>query len=165
MAHQVLALEAMTDYDSCITVNVGLIDGGTGVNVVPAECRALVDLRVPDAAAAEEMCARITGLTPVGPDTEVHVSGGMNRPGYRKDEGITALYEHARALAAEIGFELNDTGSGGVSDGNLSAALGVPTLDGLGVDGQGAHTDYEQLYYSSLVPRSELWVRLLTTLE
>ena len=165
MAHQVLRLEAMTDYARGITVSVGVVEGGTFPNVVPAQCRALVDLRVPDAESAEEMCARIEGLAPVGPDTEVHVSGGMNRPGYRKDEGIGALFEHARRLAAEIGFELEDTGSGGVSDGNFSAALGVPTLDGLGVDGQGAHTDYEQLYYSSLVPRARLWVRLLTTLE
>lgn len=165
MAHQVLRLEEMTDYARGITVSVGVVEGGTFPNVVPAECRALVDLRVPDADTAEEMCERIMGLTPVGPDTGVHVSGGMNRPGYRKDKGITALFEHARALAAEIGFELEDTGSGGVSDGNFSAALGVPTLDGLGVDGQGAHTDYEQLYYSSIVPRTRLWVRLLTTLE
>ena len=165
MAYQVLRLEGMTDYARGITVSVGVIEGGTFPNVVPAECRALVDLRVPDADSAKEMCARIMGLTPVGPDTEVHVSGGMNRPGYRKDEGIGALFEHARSLAAEIGFELDDTGSGGVSDGNFSAALGVPTLDGLGVDGQGAHTDYEQLYYSSIVPRTRLWVRLLTTLE
>ena len=165
MAHQVLHLEAMTDYARGITVSVGVVEGGTFPNVVPAECRALVDLRVPDAGSAEEMCARIMGLTPVGPDTEVEVSGGMNRPGYRKDEGITALFEHARTLAAEIGFDLDDTGSGGVSDGNFSAALGVPTLDGLGVDGQGAHTDYEQLYYSSIVPRTRLWARLLTTLE
>ncbi len=165
MAHQVLRLEGMTDYARGITVSVGVVEGGTFPNVVPAECRALVDLRVPDADSAEEMCARIMGLTPLGPDTEVHVSGGMNRPGYRKDEGITALFEHARTLAAEIGFELEDTGSGGVSDGNFSAALGVPTLDGLGVDGQGAHTDYEQIYYSSIVPRTRLWVRLLTTLE
>ena len=165
MAHQVLRLEAMTDYARGITVSVGVVEGGTFPNVVPAQCRALVDLRVPDAESAEEMCTRIRGLTPVGPDTEVQVSGGMNRPGYRKDEGIGALFEHARVLASEIGFELGDTGSGGVSDGNFSAALGVPTLDGLGVDGQGAHTDYEQLYYSSIVPRTRLWVRLLTTLE
>ena len=165
MAHQVLRLEAMTDYARGITVSVGVVEGGTFPNVVPAQCRALVDLRVPDAESAEEMCARIMGLTPVGPDTEVQVSGGMNRPGYRKDEGIGGLFDHARALASEIGFELGDTASGGVSDGNFSAALGVPTLDGLGVDGQGAHTDYEQLYYSSLVPRTRLWVRLLTTLE
>ena len=165
MAHQVLRLEAMTDYARGITVSVGVVEGGTFPNVVPAECRALVDLRVPDADSAQEMCERIMGIAPVGPDTEVQVSGGMNRPGYRKDEGITALFEHARTLAAEIGFELEDTGSGGVSDGNFSAALGVPTLDGLGVDGQGAHTDYEQLYYSSIIPRTRLWVRLLTTLE
>ena len=165
MAHQVLLLESMTDYEREITVSVGVIEGGTFPNVVPAECRVQVDLRVPDAAGAEEMCARIRGLTPLGPDTGIEVRGGMNRPGYRKDEGITALFEHTRALAAELGFELEDTGSGGVSDGNFSAALGIPTLDGLGVDGQGAHTDDEQLYYSSLVPRTALWVRLLTTLK
>ena len=165
MAHQVLLLESMTDYEREITVSVGVIEGGTFPNVVPAECRVQVDLRVPDAAGAEEMCARIRGLTPLGPDTGIEVRGGMNRPGYRKDEGITALFEHTRALAAELGFELEDTGSGGVSDGNFSAALGIPTLDGLGVDGQGAHTDHEQLYYSSLVPRTALWVRLLTTLK
>ena len=165
MAQQVLLLEAMTDYEREITVSVGVIEGGTFPNVVPAECRVQVDLRVPDAACAEEMCARIRELTPRGPDTAIEVRGGMNRPGYRKDEGIRALFEHARALAAEIGFELADTGSGGVSDGNFSAALGIPTLDGLGVDGQGAHSDHEQLYYSSLAPRTALWVRLLTTLE
>ena len=122
-------------------------------------------MRVPNARTADEMCERILGLVPVGADVEVKVTGGMNRPGYEKDEGISALFEHARALATDIGFELDDTSSGGVSDGNFTAALGVPTLDGLGVDGQGAHTDYEQMYYSTLTPRAGLWVRLLSTLE
>ena len=165
MAKQILLLEGMTDYERDITVSVGVIEGGTFPNVVPAECRVQVDMRVPNAGTAEEMCDRILGLTPIGPDIEVTVSGGMNRPGYEKDDGISALFEHARTLAADIGFELDDTSSGGVSDGNFTAALGIPTLDGLGVDGQGAHTDYEQMYYSSLAPRAELWVRLLSTLE
>ena len=72
---------------------------------------------------------------------------------------------HTRTVAAQIGFDLHDTSSGGVSDGNFTAALGIPTLDGLGLDGQGTHTDYEQMYYSSLAPRAELWIRLLSTLE
>ena len=165
MAHQILLLEGMTDYERDITVSVGVIEGGTFPNVVPAECRVQVDMRVPNARTADEMCERILGLVPVGADVEVKVTGGMNRPGYEKDEGISALFEHARALATDIGFELDDTSSGGVSDGNFTAALGVPTLDGLGVDGQGAHTDYEQMYYSSLTPRAGLWVRLLSTLE
>lgn len=89
----------------------------------------------------------------------------MNRPPYEKDEGIAALYEHARALAAEIGFELEDMATGGGSDGNFTAALGIPTLDGLGADGHGPHTLDETIYFSSLAPMTKLWVRLFETLE
>ncbi|MCB2100331.1 MAG: M20/M25/M40 family metallo-hydrolase, partial [Rhodobacterales bacterium] len=145
MAHQILALEAMTDYDRGITVSVGMVQGGTAVNVIPFSCRAEVDMRVPDAATGEEMVAKVLGLQPVGPDVEVRVSGGLNRPPFEKGAGITALFDHARALAAEIGFELVDTHTGGGSDGNFTAALGVPTLDGLGADGAGAHTHHEHI--------------------
>ena len=89
----------------------------------------------------------------------------MNRPPYEKDAGIEALYQHARVLAAEIGFDLEDMKTGGGSDGNFTAALGIPTLDGLGVDGHGAHQLDEHMYYSSLEPRTKLLVRLLETLE
>ena len=164
MARQILILEDMTDYERGITVSVGVIEGGTFSNVVPATCRAQVDLRFPNAPASKEMCERVLGLRALGADTKVEVTGGINRPGYEKDPGIDALFNHAKVLAPDIGFELEDTTSGGVSDGNFTAALGIPTLDGLGVDGQGAHTDYEQMYYSSLAPRAELWVRLLSTL-
>ena len=165
MARQILVLEDMTDYERGITVSVGVIEGGTFSNVVPATCRAQVDVRFPNAPAGKEMCERVLGLCALGADTKVEVTGGINRPGYEKDPGIDALFNHAKALAADIGFELEDTTSGGVSDGNFTAALGIPTLDGLGVDGQGAHTDYEQMYYSSLAPRADLWVRLLSTLS
>ena len=83
---------------------------------------------------------KILNLKAYNPDVELGVTGGLNRPPYKKDEGITALYEHARGLAAEIGFDLQDTATGGGSDGNFTAAVGVPTLDGLGADGHGAHT-------------------------
>ncbi|MCP5153434.1 MAG: M20/M25/M40 family metallo-hydrolase [Ectothiorhodospiraceae bacterium] len=165
MAHQILELESMTDYERGVTVNVGLVEGGTGVNVVPARCRAEVDVRVPNPALAEEMVRRVEGLTPVNPDTTIAVTGGMNRPPYEKDAGITALFEHARGLAREIGFELGDVKTGGGSDGNFTAALGIPTLDGLGVDGYGAHTDYEHMLYSSLEERATLMLRLFQTLE
>lgn len=165
MARLVLEVEAMTDYARGITTNVGLIEGGTGVNVVPQFCTMEVDLRVPDAATGEEMCARILGLASPDPDVVVTVEGGLNRPPYTKDEKIAALFEHARACAAEVGFDLQDVKlTGGGSDGNFTAALGVPTLDGLGVDGKGAHTDYEQAYYSSFEPRAKLWVKLYETL-
>ncbi len=165
MARQILRIEEMTDYARDITTNVGLVSGGTGVNVVPQFCTAEVDLRVPDPETAVEMEARILGLKAVDPDVELTIEGGMNRPPYRKDAGIAALFDHAKGLAAEIGFELKDVElTGGGSDGNFTAALGIPTLDGLGVDGYGAHTDYEHCFYSSLKPRAELMLRLFETL-
>ena len=166
MAKQVLRLEEMTDYERGITLNAGMIEGGTGINVVPAHCRVHVDLRVPDEASAEEMCERILGLTAFDPDTTLEVTGGMNRPAYNKDDNLAALFEHAKALAVDIGFALEDVvKTGGGSDGNFTAALGVPTLDGLGADGYGAHSDYEHIYYSSLEPRTKLMLRLFQTLE
>lgn len=166
MARQVLRIESWTDYARGITVNVGLIDGGTGVNVVSAECTAEIDLRVPDPRSAEEMTHRFLGIEPIGADVEVRVEGGMNRPPYQKDAGITDLFTKAQAIYREIGKELLDVPlTGGGSDGNFTAALGIPTLDGLGADGKGAHAAYEQIYFSSLQPRTYLCARLLETLE
>ncbi|MBL8672225.1 MAG: M20/M25/M40 family metallo-hydrolase [Alphaproteobacteria bacterium] len=166
MARQILVVEDFTDYKRAITTSVGLIQGGTGINVVPAECTAGVDMRFPDKAVFEAVHARFMALKPIGPDVQVHVDGGETRPAYAKNEGIAKLFDHARALAKEIGFELGEvTQTGGGSDGNFTGAMGIPTLDGLGVDGKGAHTDYEQMYYSSLVPRTRLFLRLLETLE
>jgi len=166
MAKQILRLEEMTDYERGITFNVGMIEGGTGINVVPAQCTVHVDMRVPDEDTAKEMCEWVLGLTAIDADVTLEVSGGMNRPPYNKDEKITALFEHAKTLATEIGFELEDVvKTGGGSDGNFTAALGVPTLDGLGADGYGAHSDYEHIYYSSLEPRTKLLLRLFQTLE
>ena len=166
MARQILRIEGKTDYARGITCNVGLIQGGTGVNVVPAECRVDVDLRVPSARLAEEMTHWFLNLEPIGKDVTLTVEGEMNRPPYQKDAGITALFEKAQAIYREIGKELNDVPlTGGGSDGNFTAALGIPTLDGLGADGKGAHAASEQIYYSSLVPRTYLCARLLETLD
>jgi glutamate carboxypeptidase len=164
MARQILKLEAMTDYEGGITVNVGLVAGGTGVNVVPAHCSARVEARLPTMAAAERVCAAIEGLKPVGPDVRIAVRGGLNRPPYEKTPAIEALFVRARALAAEIGFDLEDLTTGGCSDGNFTAPI-APTLDGLGVDGEGGHSDHEQLYISSLEPREALLHRLIATLD
>jgi len=165
MARQILDIEAMTDYDREVTTNVGLISGGTGVNVVPGECSVEVDLRIPTPELAEEYLDRILSLKPYDRDVTLEISGEINRPPYKKDAGIAALFEHARGLAAEIGFDLQDTKTGGGSDGNFTAALGIPTLDGLGADGHGAHTLDETIYFSSLEPMAKLWVRLFETLE
>ena len=166
LARQIVRIEGKTDYKRGITCNVGLINGGTGVNVVPAECTAEIDLRVPDPRTAEEMVDWFLKLEPIGPDVEVKVEGGMNRPPYQKDAGIASLFEKAQAIYQEIGKELKDVPlTGGGSDANFTAALGIPTLDGLGADGKGAHAAYEQIYYSSLVPRTYLCARLLETLD
>ena len=148
------------------TLVIGLIQGGTGVNVVPAECKVEVDLRVPSPELAEEMTHWFLNLEPIGKDVTLEVTGEMNRPPYQKDAGITSLFGKAQAIYREIGKELQDVPlTGGGSDGNFTAALGIPTLDGLGADGKGAHAAYEQIYYSSLVPRTYLCTRLLETLE
>lgn len=166
MARQILRIEELTDYETGVTANVGRVSGGTMMNVVPAECTAEVDMRVPTPEIAEEICARVLGFTSFDPDVEVTVTGGMNRPPYVKTPEIAALFEHARALAADIGFQLEDCKiTGGGSDGNFTGALGIPTLDGLGADGYGAHSHDEHIYYSSLVERTALMIRLFQTLE
>jgi glutamate carboxypeptidase len=164
LARQILVLHGFTDYARGITVNVGTISGGTRANVVAEDAHALVDMRVPSPAIAEEMVAKVMGLKPVGPDVTITVTGGMNRPAYEKLPGIAALFEHAKGLAAEIGFDLQDVKTGGGSDGNFTAAI-APTLDGLGVDGKGGHTDDEQILVSSIVPRAMLLKRLMETLR
>jgi glutamate carboxypeptidase len=164
LARQILELEGMTDYATGVTVNVGVIAGGTRANVVAAEARAEIDMRVPNPELGEAAVARVLALQPFDPDVTLQVSGGLNRPGYEKSPEIAALFETAKALAAGIGFELQDLKTGGGSDGNFTAAI-APTLDGLGVDGKGGHTDYEQLYVSSLVPRARLLLGLFETLS
>jgi glutamate carboxypeptidase len=163
LARQILDLEAMTDYATGVTVNVGLVGGGTRANVVAAEAWAEIDMRVPNPEIGEAAVARVLALKPYDADVTLEISGGLNRPGYEKSAQIQALFAHARGLAAEIGFDLRDLTTGGGSDGNFTAAI-APTLDGLGVDGKAAHTHDEQLYVSSLVPRAKLLLGLFETL-
>src|SRR5437660_2778639 len=165
MAHQILAIEAMTDYTRGVTTTVGMVSGGTAPNVIPQHGHISVDLRVRDAATGREFEERILGLKSVDPDVKLKVTGGMNRPPFEKTAAIDALLRQAQALARDIGFVLADTiMTGGGSDGNFTAALGVPTLDGLGIDGDGAHTEREHGYISSIEPRTRLMRRLFETL-
>jgi glutamate carboxypeptidase len=157
-------LEAMNDPRRGITVNVGVVRGGTRPNVIAEEAYAEVDMRVPTLADSEELVAKILGLKPRTEGVSIKVIGELNRPPYEKSNAGAALYEHARTLAAEIGFDLVDMSTGGGSDGNFTAPH-TATLDGLGVDGQGAHTHYEQMYISSIEPRARLLYRLYQTLR
>ena len=164
LANVIHALEALNDLERGITVNVGVVRGGTRPNVIAEEAYAEVDARLPTPADAEEIVPKILGLMSRSEGVSVEVTGGVNRPPYVKGNAGAALFEHARSLAEEIGFELVDTITGGGSDGNFTAPF-TATLDGLGVDGKGAHTHYEQMYISSIEPRTRLLHRLYQTLR
>ncbi|WP_027514684.1 M20 family metallopeptidase [Bradyrhizobium sp. WSM1417] len=164
LANVILALEAMNDLARGVTVNVGVVRGGTRPNVTPEEAHAEIDLRVLSLKDADEFVGKILALTSRTDGVTVKVTGGLNRPPYEKSNAGASLYEHAKTVATEMGFELLDVHTGGGSDGNFTAAH-TATLDGLGVDGKGAHTHYEQLYVSSLEPRARLLHRLYQTLR
>jgi glutamate carboxypeptidase len=164
LANVIHALEALNDPKRGITVNVGVVRGGTRPNVIAEEAHAEVDARLPKLADADEVIAKILNLKSQSEGVTVDIRGELNRPPYEKSNAGAALFEHAKTLAEEIGFELVDTYTGGGSDGNFTAPF-TATLDGLGVDGKGAHTHYEQLYISSIEPRARLLHRLYQTLR
>jgi glutamate carboxypeptidase len=164
LGHIIGTLEAMNDPDRGVTVNVGVVRGGTKPNVIAEEAYAEVDMRVPTFADAERLVPKILGLQPKTEGVLVRVTGGLNRPPYEKNNAGAALYEHTKSLAAALGFDLPDMSTGGGSDGNFTAPF-TATLDGLGVDGKGAHTHDEQMYVSSIVPRTQLLYRLFQTLK
>src|SRR5690606_31530935 len=166
MAHQVLALEGMTDYERGVTVSVGTIAGGTVTNTVPAQCRCVVDFRVPDMDAAQAVLSRMRALSAVDPDVELDIDVELNRPPMVKTDASMALLGKAQASASKAGFELEDAPmTGGGSDANFTSAMGVPTLDGLGADGDGAHTLHEHVLISTLGRRQEFWATLLRELD
>lgn len=162
LARQIQALHRMTDYDKGITVNVGTVQGGSRVNVVAADARAEVDLRISTIHDANEMERKILDLEPCVAGTEVMVTGGVDRPPLERSAGVLALYEKAKMTAADLGFQLGEGPAGGGSDGNLTAAVGVPTLDGLGAVGDGAHAAHEYVLLEEMPRRAALLARLLT---
>jgi glutamate carboxypeptidase len=161
LARQIIAIQALTDHVVGTTVNVGVIGGGTRSNVVPEQAWADVDVRVMNRDEAARIDAALRGLQPTLPGATVQVTGGMNRPPMVRTPAIMALYGRAAELAAELGLPISETGTGGASDGNFTAALGVPTLDGLGVAGTGGHALHEHVILSSLPERAALLAALL----
>jgi glutamate carboxypeptidase len=164
LANVIQTLDALNDIKRGVTVNVGVVRGGTRPNVIAEVAYAEVDLRVRTSADADEFVSKILNLKSRSEGVSVKVTGALNRPPYEKGNAGAALYEHAKTLASELGFDLVDTFTGGGSDGNFTAPH-TATLDGLGVDGQGAHTHYEQMYISSIEPRARLLHRLYQTLR
>jgi glutamate carboxypeptidase len=165
LAHQILAINAMVDLKRGITTNVAPIAGGTRPNVIAQEASCEIDLRVPTVEDGERCEAAILGLTPKNPRCRVTVTGAMNRPPYAESPAVLGLYEQARAIAAGLGFDLPKQHRGGGSDGNFTAVMGIPTLDGLGCPGAGAHADHEHILWRQLAPRAALMLGLLETLH
>ena len=162
LAHQILRINRLQDLARGISVNVVQVTGGTRSNVIPDEARAVVDVRVPTAAAAAEVEAAFRALRPLDARTSVEAHGGVDRPPLERTAKVERLYEHARAVARELGQELAEGGTGGGSDGNFTAALGVPTLDGLGAVGDGAHALHEHVEIGALADRAALIAGLVT---
>lgn len=164
IARLILAVEAMTDYEQGLTLNVGTVRGGTKPNVVPFEAIAEIDIRIPSPAVGDLIVSRLLALKGSSDDYRVTMSGRIKRPPYIKSPGIAALYEHARLLALDLGFELLDSATSGASDANFTAAI-APTLDGIGVNGlDSAHTHTECMEISSAPHRAQLIYELLRSL-
>ncbi len=161
LAVQVLALHALNDYAVGTTVNVGVVQGGTRPNVVAASAEALVDVRVSTLAEAERIDGAIRALQPELSGAGLEISGGLNRPPMERSDAIAALFGEARRVAAAMAIELHEGSTGGGSDGNFTAAMGVPTLDGLGAEGEGAHAAHEHVLVESLPRRAALLAGLL----
>jgi glutamate carboxypeptidase len=163
LAHQVLRINDLQVAAAGTTINVGVISGGTTANVVPARASAEIDARVASKAEAARVDTALHALSPVTPDVRLAVTGAFTRPPMERTAAAAGLFEQARRLAAlpELGLALTEGSTGGASDGNFTAALGVPTLDGLGARGGGAHADDEHIILASLPERAALLYSLL----
>src|SRR5262245_51222786 len=156
IARQILALETLQDLDRGISVNVGVVLGGSRPNVVAEEARITVDVRVPTKKDADRFNRSMFTLAPQIPGARLTVTGGFERPPMERTSGVAQLFAIARAVADELEMTLTEGGTGGGSDGNFTAALGVPTLDGLGAVGDGAHALHEHVMMEALAPKAAL---------
>jgi glutamate carboxypeptidase len=164
LARQLDRIAGFTNLKRGITVNPGVISGGTRSNVVAAEARAEVDLRVVKMKDAPGLERKFQALRPIDKRCRIEISGGVNRPPMERSPGIVQLYRTAQKLAREMGVELEESLTGGGSDGNFTAAIGIPTLDGLGGVGEGAHAANESILVDRIADRTALIAKLLATL-
>ncbi|HKF47970.1 MAG TPA: M20 family metallopeptidase [Terracidiphilus sp.] len=161
LARVIENVSSWTDLRRGLTVSVGVIGGGSKTNVIPAEAWAEVDARIARVADGPRIERRFSGLKPVDRRCALTVKGGINRPPMERTRGTVALYRRARALAADLGFTLDEAATGGASDGNFTSAMGIPTLDGLGAVGEGAHAVHESVLVEHIAPRTALLAALL----
>jgi glutamate carboxypeptidase len=161
LARQIDSIAGFTDLERGLTVNPGVIAGGTRSNVVAAEAWCEFDFRIARAADAAGLEAQFRGLTPFDKRCEITIEGGLNRPPLERTEGVAALYTLAKQTAAELGIELGETSVGGGSDGNFTAGLGIPTLDGIGAVGEGAHAINESILIDRIADRTALLAKIV----
>ena len=160
---QIEQISALTDLERGTTLNVGVVGGGTQSNVVAASAWADIDLRVKTLADAEAIAREMNALKPRDAECTLSLTGGLNRPPMERTEGTAALFTHAKELATALGLTLEEAATGGGSDGNFTSALGVPTLDGMGAIGVGAHAENESIRIDSLAPRTALLAAMIAT--
>ena len=163
LARQIERIHSINESGSGITVNVGVVRGGTRSNVVAADAEGEIDVRFSTEAESRDVERILTSLESIDPRTRVFVAGGINRPPLERSEAVIDLFERARSVASMIGFELGEAQVGGASDGNFLAAMGIPVLDGLGVRGDGAHAVHEHIEASDIPLRGALIAGLLAT--
>ncbi|HUB20132.1 MAG TPA: M20 family metallopeptidase [Acidobacteriaceae bacterium] len=161
MAWQLEKVRGFTDLDSGLTVNAGVIRGGTRTNVVAAQAEAQIDVRIAQAKDAPRIDRRFHSLRVRDRRCVLQVEGGMNRPPMERSRATVALFRRAATLATGLGFSLAEAATGGGSDGNFTAALGVPTLDGMGAVGEGAHASHESVLLQELLPRTSLLAEMI----
>ena len=161
LARQIERISKFTDLKRGLTVSVGLVHGGTRVNVVPAEATATIDVRIAKASDGASIDRKLRSLKPVNRNCKLHLSGGVDRPPLERNAGVASLFRKASELAKPLGWKLTEAAVGGGSDGNLTAALGIPTLDGLGAVGEGAHAVNESIVISECPRRTALLAALI----
>jgi glutamate carboxypeptidase len=164
LARQIIEIAKLTDQKRGLTLNVGKIQGGTRVNVIPAEASAVLDVRIARMKDAVGIERKLRSLRPFNRKCKLQVTGGMNRPPMERTTMITALYKKAAEIAKQLGWKLEEAAVGGGSDGNFTAGLGIPTLDGLGGVGEGAHSPDESILLSELPRRAALLAELIATI-
>jgi glutamate carboxypeptidase len=164
IARQSLAVSALADPARGITLNVGVVRGGTRPNVVPDLAEAEVDFRVRTVADGREVERRVRALAAQDPQVRLEIEGGLHYPPLERTAAVLSVYEAARSVAAEMGQELAEISTGGASEASFAGALGLPTLDGLGADGDGAHAIHEHVLIPSLPERAALAAGLVARL-
>lgn len=161
MARQIVAISRLVDLKRGLTLNAGLISGGTRTNVIPAEATVSLDVRVARMKDASRLDRQLRALRPFNRKCRMEITGGVNRPPMERSAGVASLYKKASEIAKQLGWKLEEAAVGGGSDGNFTASLGIPTLDGLGGVGEGAHASHESIIISELPRRAALLAELI----